>query len=207
MLDEPETMEVDLGGGVTQTMSKENAAKFIAHKDERTKSYNDLVAQNTTRDNAEKQAVENLKAEEEKRVAIEAAQKGQIDKLTEIYEGQLYKKDQENLRLAIKSQLATRDDMVSSAVPDSTDILLNSGEYEVRNGDVVHKTTGEAFDSCVGKWLESRPHAKASNVPKKIGGDSDGELPSDVETVTASEFNKHPKKYAYAVQKGTIKVI
>ena len=193
-----DTIEVDLGGGVKTRMPKEDGLKYVADRDAKVKAFNDLQSQVAAREVAEKQAAENLKSEEEKRVAMEGAQKGQLDQLNEYHAGQLALRDQENLTLSIKSQLAGNKDIVSTAVPNLTTLLVS--EFTKKDGMYVHAVSGKSLTDYLPEYLENNPHFKASAIPKKVGGEGDAIIPAGVETITIAEHNKNPKKYASQIE-------
>ena len=202
--EQAETIEVNLGGGVNIVMPKEDGLKYIADRDSKAKAFNELQAQVVAREASEKTAADELKLGEEKRIALEAAQKGQLDQLNNFQSAELLKRDNELLKLSIQSSLATMDNVMSAAVPDITSLLLASGDYAYANGVLAHKATGQDFAQSVKAWLESKPHYQASAIPTKKSGDNDGVLPPGVETITSAEYNKNSHKYSSALVARTL---
>ena len=206
-MSEEETIEVDLGTGTKVSMPKEDGLRYIASRDEKAKAFNALQAQVTTREAAEKASLEKAQQEEEKRIAIEAAQKGELDLLNNHHAAQLIKRDSEILSVSIQAELAARTDIVASALPDATTMLANGGELTWENGAAVHKAADgsvQTLKTFVDSWIESRPHYRNSNLQKKAGGDGNPQPPAGVDVISRSEYDTNPTKYLQQIAAGKL---
>ena len=197
-----EMMDVDLGAGVTVSMTKEQGLKVIEERNTKTQAYNDLVSQKESEAAAQVAAAEKLKEAEELRVATEGLAEGQLAQLTKIHAADIAKRDNKLLRLSIQNQLAASPDVIASAVPDVTTLLANQF---VEGDDGTYKTaTGQTLSEMLPAYLEANPHYKASAIPPKIGGESDGKIPAGVDVITSAEYMKNPKKYAQRIEERTL---
>ena len=197
-----EQIEVDLGGGVKAMLSKEDGQKFIANRDLKVKAFNEKEAQLQAKSDAEASAAAKAKQDQEERIAMEAAKNGELDLLKNHHAAEKAKLAQDNLSLSLQSALASRQDLVASAVPDVSAMLAMSGDIVRENGKTLHKAadgTTQSIDAYLDSWLEARPHYKTSTMPPKQSGDGDKKIPVDVDTITRAEYDKQPSKYLQAL--------
>lgn len=194
----PEMKEVDFRG-VKALLPVEQADAFIAARDEQAKAYNELKAQIDAKAAAEQSAAERAKQEEERRIALEAAQKGQVDQLENHFKSQLHEKERLLLKVSVKAELSANKNLVSAAVPDVTAMLANDPGVVLEGGNLMHKGpdgTLKPFNQFVDEWIESKPYFQASKIPARQSGDGQPKIPADVEVITTEEWRAHPKKYA-----------
>lgn len=181
-----EQIDVDLPGGVTVKLPKDQADRVIRGRDELKegiRSANETLGRIKA---AKEEAEAKAQREADAKAAVEAAKKGEIDQARELLQRD-FKVREDRMAARLKadavSQLLTKNgSVVQSSVADAGALLasrlrynLDSGSLEVLSADgsaVEKNTDGSAVqaDAWLAGWLKDRPHFLRDTTASGSGG-------------------------------------
>lgn len=205
----PQMTKVDLFGTEIE-LPAETAKSVIAARDDTKRRLAELQQVNESRTAAEEAS--RLKAEqaEERRVAEEAAAKGQLDQLKSLHQADLQKQAQQIKKLKIQTALGSVESIARTALPDITN-ALSADESVTLDGDnlIFNRKDGTSvgFNDYLGEYLKDRPHFTVKTVPPGSGAEGSNPPSPDIPEITRAEYDNNRAKYGQALadKKLTIK--
>ena len=199
---EPKMMSVDVHGQ-TISLPEEKAKQMIASRDAQTSQFNELKSSIDSNNAAQKKAEDDAQHAEEKRLADEAASKGNIDQLNNFHASELAKKDSDIKNLSISQAIGQHEGIARSALPDITAALSADSTISYIDGNLLVKKadgTSQAFGDYLSGWLTERPHFTVAKQSPPSGGDGKPAPASDVPTMTRAEYESKSEKPLMAKQ-------
>lgn len=204
--DEIKMVTVDLYGQ-NVAMPEAQAKLIIAGRDDNKTRMTEMQTSMETKVTAEKKAIDDAAATEARRIAEEAAGKGELDQLKNLHASELIKSQSHIKKLMINSGVSKNEKVARSALSDVADALsVNANIKLVDDRLIVTRADGTTttFDDHLNGYLQDRPHFTTQTVPPSSGGVVSAESVGDKPTITLAEFESDRKRYGDAVGKGEL---